>query len=603
MSPASKIPPAPRWDLDSIFPGGSASTEYEQFRGKVKQSLEDTKNKLAKLPADLNDGSSGKWREFLLQFQSVLENIELEKSFAHLLSSQNVADDRAVAIETETDEHYSEWEKMKSGFEALALEVSDDAWAKLVGSGDLAPVRFYLDEVRELAKAKMSVELESLALDLSVPGYHAWNRIYDKMAGDLKVEFPDGAKTAELSLGQLATKMSDVDRAVRRLAFEKMTEAWKSRADLAAMVLNSMAGFRLALYKARKWDSVMYEPLVNARMSEAALDAMWSVIGAKSKQLLPYIDAKKKLLGIDKYCWYDEFAPVGAADTLYTYDEAVEFIVKNCRGFSPKLADFCRMAVDKKWIEAEDRPCKRGGGFCSGTGPLRQTRIFMTYAGSYENLLTLAHELGHSYHNHVLKDRAFFATMYPMPLAETASIFNELLVTDAALSVTEDPQEKLLYLDQKLQSAYVLFCDIQSRYLFDRAFYAERARGVVGRERLNELMVEAQKKAYGPLLDESGHHPLFWASKLHFYLSDQPFYNYPYTVGFLFATGVYDRAKKEGPSFAAKYEALLADTGSMTTDEVAKKHLGVDLTKDDFWKAAVERAMADVPVFVKLAKA
>jgi len=603
MPTTAKIPPAPRWDLDSIFPGGSRSPEFKAFREKVKQQLAETKEKYEALPKPLNDASSPSWQKYVLLLQSTLENIELVKSLAGMLSSQDVNDTEAVALEAVGDEYMSEWEKLRSAFEALALKQTDEAWEKLVTSEALKPVRFYLDEMRELARLKMPVELESLALDLSVNGYHAWNRVYDKMAGDLRVEFPDGDKSVTLSLGQLATRMSDPDRGVRALAFRKMTEAWESRADLAAMVLNAQAGFRLSLYNARGWKSPLYEPLTQARMSQEALDAMWAVVGRESIKLLPYIEAKKKLLGIDKYCWHDEFAPVGAADRLYTYDEAVEFIIDNLKGFSSGLADFCRMAVDKKWIEAEDRPGKRGGGFCAGTGPLRQTRIFMTYAGSYENLLTLAHELGHSYHNDVLKARQFFSTMYPMPLAETASIFNELLVTDAALKATTDRDEKLMYLDQKLQGAYILFCDIQSRYRFDKSFYAEREKGMVSRARLDELMIDAQKKSYGPLLDESGYHPLFWASKLHFFFTEVPFYNYPYTVGFLFANGVYDRVRKEGAAFAEKYNALLADTGSMTTDQVAAKHLGVDLTKEDFWQAAVSRALADVPEFVKLAEA
>jgi len=599
---ATKIPSGPRWDLDSIFPGGSKSPEFKAFRDKVKQQLALAKEKSAVLPAILNDSTAAQWQEFILLLQSSAENIELVRSLSGMLSAADVNDTVAVALEAEGDEYGSEWDKLKTAFEAIALKQTDEAWGKLVSSDTLAPVRFYLDELREIAKSKMPVELESLALDLAVNGYHAWNRIYDKMAGDLRVEFPEGDKTITLSLGQLATKMSDPDRKIRELVFQKMSKAWESRADLAAMVLNAQAGFRLSLYKARGWESPMFEPLTQARISQPAVDAMWAVIGRESAKLLPYIEAKKKLLGIDKYCWYDEFAPVGAADRQFTYDEAVEFIIDNLKGFSTNLADFCRMAVDKKWIEAEDRAGKRGGGFCAGTGPFRQTRIFMTYAGSYENLLTLAHELGHSYHNEVLKKAPFFSTVYPMTLAETASIFNELLVTDAALKATNDRDEKLMYLDQKLQGAYVLFCDIQSRYRFDKSFYAERKNGMVSRARLDELMVDAQKKSYGPLLDESGHHPLFWASKLHFFFTEVPFYHYPYTVGFLFATGVYDLAQKEGAGFAKKYEALLADTGSMTTEQAAAKHLGVDLTKEDFWQAAVLRALADVPEFVKLAE-
>jgi len=601
VSATRTIPPAPRWDLDSIFPGGSGSSEYRAFCDKVRKSLVEAKENLDRMPCKLDDKSASAWETFITRFQSEVENIRLIKAFAGMLASQDVNDTAAMAAETMGDELMSEWEKLRATFEALALEQDDAAWGKLMSSPKIVPIRFFLDEMREGGKSKMPVELESLGLDLSVSGYHAWNRLYNKLAGDLRTEFPVDGKTQQLSMGQLATKMSSPDRSIRKLAFEKLTQSWESVADIAAMILNSQAGFRLALYKARKWESFLYEPLTQARMSREALDAMWTVIARENQRLLPYVETKMAMLGIDKFTWYDEFAPIGAAERVYSFDEAVDFVVANTRAFSADLADFCRAAVDKRWVEAEDRSGKRVGAFCSSTGPLRQTRVFMTYGGSYENLLTLAHELGHAFHNHVLKARPFFATLYPMPLAETASIFNELLVTEAALKTTDDRDERLMYLDNKLQNAYVLLCDIYCRYLFDCAFYAERSRGVVSRTRLSELMVEAQKKAYGKLLDESGHHPLFWASKLHFFLTERPFYNYPYTVGYLFAVGVYDHARKEGASFAKKYVALLEDTGSMTTDQVALKHLGVDLKTEDFWQSAVERALADVTEFVKLA--
>ena len=215
-------------------------------------------------------------------------------------------------------------------------------------------------------------------------------------------------------------------------------------------------------------------------------------------------------------------------------------------------------------------------------------------------ILTLAHELGHAYHQQAIAERAYFAQQYPMPLAETASIFSETLVADAALKETKDPQEKLTLLDQKIQAAYVMFTDLHSRYIFDRAFYAERKNGIVPAERLKEMMLAAQREAFAGMLDESGYHPLFWASKLHFYITSAPFYNFPYVFGFLFAGGVYDRARKEGKAFAKNYKALLADTGSMTCEEVAARHLGVDLTKEAFWKDAVDRSLADIDAYVAL---
>jgi pepF/M3 family oligoendopeptidase len=601
MSTAVKTAAAPRWDLDSIFPGGSASKEYKAFRDKARADLKQARAKLDNLPEELSNSSAGAWTDFILQLQSLLENIDLIRSFAGCLTSQNTDDTAAQALETEGDFLSSEWEKLRTGLEALSLRQSDQAWEKLVTSDKLKEIRFYLDELREIAKSKMSEDQESLALDLAVTGYHGWNRLYDKIAGDIRVDFTEKGETKKISMGQVATKFAHPDRNIRRQAFEKMTEGWESQAELAAMALNSQAGFRLALYNHREWDSVLFEPLMQARLSREALEAMWSVISQEFEKLAPYVKAKKKLLGIDKFRWYDEFASVGAVDKEYRFDEAVDFVEKHVGEFSPELAKFVRMAVDKRWVEAEDRAGKRGGAFCTGTGPHRQTRVFMTFAGTFDNLLTLAHELGHAYHNWVLRDRAFFATEYPMTLAETASIFNEMLVTDAALQVAADRDEKLMLLEQKLQQAYVLFCDIHTRYLFDLAFYAERKDGPVSKDRLCEMMIESQKKAFGTLLDESGYHPLFWASKLHFYITDNPFYNYPYTFGFLFAGGVYDRARKEGRAFAEKYKALLADSGSMTTDQAAKKHLGVDLAKEEFWKDAVARSLGDVDEFVKLA--
>lgn len=596
-----KIPPAPKWDLESIFPGGSKSEEYKKFRQDVNARLDKAEKEIGNLRIGLDDDSIDTWVDFILEWQSMIEDIELIISFASCLGSQDVTDTDAGGIESEGLVYLSRWEKMKAELESLSLKQSDENWQKLVSDDRIKETQFFLNELREIAKSKMPVEMESLALELSVNGYHAWDQIYTKMAGELKVDFIEDGVTSQLSLGQLATKMGDPNRDIRKQAFEKMTSAWESRQDLAAMMLNSMAGFRLSVYNRRGWESPLYEPLKRTRMQQQTLDAMWKVITDNLPRLKKYIDAKKKLLSIDKFSWYDQFAPCGKVDKLYTFDEAGQFIYDNLKTFSSDMAEFAKMALDNNWVEAEDRANKRGGGYCTGTGKHRQSRIFMTYAGTYENLLTLAHELGHAYHSWVLKDKQYFAQDYPMNLAETASTFAEAVVTDAALAQANDPQEKLMLIEQKLQNAYTFMCDIHSRYLFDKNFYTLRKEGVLSTQQLKDLMVKVQKEAFGDLLDESGFHPLFWCSKLHFYITTSPFYNFPYTFGFMFSGGLYDRAKKEGSSFADKYAALLADTGSMTTEQVAEKHLGMDLTKEDFWKGAVDTALADIDEFVKLA--
>lgn len=597
----TKVPPAPKWDLESIFPGGSKSEQFKKYRSDLKHKIDSAAALGKSLPDTISGSSRDDYAKFAGMIQDLYDEIELVISFSNCLSSQDVSDNAADAIYSEGLGYVSEWYKLRARLESLSLNQSDQQWQMLTSHPSLKDTRFYLDELRTIAKSKMPIELENLALELAVNGYHAWNQLYDKMAAELTVDFEEDGKTSQLSLGQLHTKMGSPDRELRRQAFEKMTEAWKTRQELAGMTLNNQAGFRLSLYKNRGWDSPVYEPLVMARMQKNTLDTMWNVIEKNIKRLKPYIDTKKRLLNIDKFRWYDEFAPVGETERLFSFDEAGEFIVDNLKDFSRDLADFCKMALDRNWIEAEDRPGKRGGGYCTGMGPKQQSRIFMTYAGTYENLLTLAHELGHAYHSWVLNEKPVFAQIYPMNLAETASIFTESFVTNCALEQVDDKQEKLMLLDQKLQSAYVLFCDVYSRYLFDYQFYKERREGVVGTERLSQMMVESQKRAFAGLLDESGYHPLFWASKLHFFITEAPFYNFPYTFGYLFATGVYQQAKSEGSAFADKYRALLMDTGSMTTEAVAKKHLNADLSREEFWQEAVDNALSDVDEFVELA--
>ncbi len=604
MNPAkekTKIPPAPRWDLDSIFPGGSDSKQFTDFRLTLQKDIAALKAKFPELPRNLNDSSRDLWVDFILKIQDILKRVFHGKSFAHCLVSQNVSDTKGHQIEGEMDVYESEYDKMMVSLEAFSKAQPDDEWKKLVDDNRLRPAAFYLGEMRKLARKKMNPELESLATDLAVNGYHAWNRLYDKMYGDLTSDFVENGQTIKLSLGQLANRMSVADRSIRKQAFNCIEKAWERRAELAAMTLNYQAGFRLSLYHNRKWTSTLDEPLVQSRITEDTLNAMWQAVAKGANRLVPYIEAKKKLLGINEFAWYDQFAPVGSSDRMYSFDEAGDIIVKNINEFSPHQAEFCRMALDKHWVEAEDRPGKGGGGYCTRLPVARQGRIFMTFSGSFSELATLAHELGHLYHGHVLKDQPTFATIYPLTLAETASIFYELMVKDAALKAATGTDEKLMLLEQRLQDAHTLFCNIYARFLFDKAFYAERKNGLVSRKRLDEIMLACQKEAFiGTLQGEEAYHSLFWASKLHFFLTDQPFYNYPYTFGFLFANGVYSLAKKEGPSFAKKYEALLMDTGQMNAEDVARKHLGVDLTKPAFWTEAVELALADVDPFVKL---
>ena len=591
-----------RWDLESVFPGGSASKEFETFRRAIVDDIDKAKNVLSSLPRKLEEGTRKAWIDMLLLVQDTEKRLDHAGSFTYCLAAQDVTDEKAMVILEEISSHEAAIEVIKTDIDEFAIAVEDGAWEAFVGDDKLVGSAFYWSERRRKARLKMEPKLEKLATELAVSGYHAWNRLYTKIAGDLRSEFVEDGKTEELSMGQLTNKMSLPDREIRRQAFEKLESAWKSTDGLAAMQINSLAGFRLSLYKARGWESPLFESYMMARVSEETINAMWKVIADNVDRMVEYISAKKRLLGLDAFRWYDQWAPVGEIDKRFTYGEASDFVVSHLSSFSPEMGDFARRAIDDRWIEAEDRSGKMAGGFCTGLPVVKQSRIFMTFSGNYSEMMTLAHELGHAFHSWVFRDGDYYARYYTMTTAETASTFNEMLVTDAALDAAGSKAEKLSLVDKKIQDHLAMFCNIRCRFIFETRFYEERKKGPVPKERLNQLMVEAQKTAFGGALADDGCHPLFWASKLHFSETGVPFYNYPYTFGHLFAGGVYNLAKKEGPAFAKKYTALLADTGSMSCEDIAKKHLDVDLTGEGFWKDAVGRAMKDVDLFLSLAK-
>ncbi len=589
-----------RWDLDSIFPGGSESIELANFINTLKTDLADSKTHPA-LPT-LSAETQQVWIDAIEKLYKLSERLFHVGSFAGCLVAQNVKDDKARMLDGELDQLHAQLETLWTRLSASAATADDAAWDALLQNDALAPVAFNLNEQRTLAKLKLPADTEALISELAADGYHAWDQLYNVISGSKQVEFEEDGETKTMSLGQLQSKFMDApDRETRQRAFTIFEKEWGELAPVISMALNYQAGFRLTTYQHRGWDSVLQEPLFNNRLQAQTLDTMWRVIDEKSERLLDYFSAKAKVLGIDKLTWFDVFAPVGKVESNFSFEHAANFVIDNLRKVNPDIADFCRMAVDNGWVESENRSGKRAGAFCTRLPLKKESRVFMTFNGSYNGMSTLAHELGHGYHGYVLKDAPFGAQRYTMSVAETASTFNELVVTDAYLSQSTDDEERLGLLARKLDDAVSFMMNIRARYDFEREFFARRAEGQLSVDDLNALMVSAQKKAFHNGLADDGYHSLFWASKLHFYITRAPFYNFPYTFGFLFSNGIYAMAQQTGDDFKDRYIALLRDTGSMDTETLAQTHLGVDLTQPEFWENAVENVLSDIDEFVSLA--
>jgi len=585
------------WDLDTIFPGGSESKAFHTYVNNIKKDI----NELSEL-IEAFDPSADKIDSELVIVLEKLERITKKgrevSAFVSCLSAQNVKDEKANLLVGESSTLSAQLGAIRTKLDQKIVAIEETKWQALLTQPELEDISFVLNENREASKQKLSVEEEILINDLAVDGYQAWNQMYGTIVGNMSVEIQENGKVKVYSVGQASNKLSDPDRTVRKHVYERLSNAWKANTDLFSQTLNHLAGFRLQTYKHREWENILKEPLQINRMKQETLDVMWTAITNNKHHLVKYLDKKAELLGLEKLSIYDVDAPITDTVRKWNYKEGAEFIVEQFRGFSPKMAEFAQMAFDKRWIEAEDRADKRPGGFCTSFPDSEQTRIFMTYSGTSSNISTLAHELGHAYHQHVMNNLNGLNQRYAMNVAETASTFAEMIVADATVNNAQSKEEKLALLEEKVQRSIAFFMNIHARFLFETNFYEERKKGMVSVDRLNSLMVEAQKEAYCGALAE--YDPTFWASKLHFHITGVPFYNFPYTFGYLFSLGIYAYAKEKGGSFEEEYIALLRDTGRMTVEELALKHLNVDLTKPDFWENAIGLCVKDIEEFISL---
>lgn len=590
------------WDLDAIFPGGTKSPQLQEKLKQVEGQIEELKQLVANWNFSENK-TADPLKAILAKRETIEKGLYQAATFINMYQDAYMDDQYANVVRGQVMELETELQKLSTTFNKKLVAISDADWNALLEDAELKEVAYALNEIRDEGKRLLSEAEEKIIAELDKDGLTAWSRLYDTIVSIMTIPFTDkDGKTTELSVGQAMNRMyADPDPEVRKQLFENWEAAWTKYAPIFADNINHLIGYRLTLQKLHNRKHYLEEPLEYNRMTKETLDAMWTAVSNNKQPFVDFLNQKAKVLGIEKLGWQDVDAPVAVGDvksTKFTYDEACDFIIDNFATFGPKLAEFAKHALENRWVEAEDRPNKRPGGYCTELPEFQESRIFMTFTGSNSDTSTLAHELGHAFHSHVMNDLPRLNQNYAMNVAETASTFAETIISNATVANAKSKEEKITLLNAKLENATAMFLNIHARFLFETAFHEERLKGIVTEERLNELMVNAQKEAYCDSL--ASYHPHFWCSKLHFFIDDVPFYNFPYTFGYLFSLGVYAEYLRNPEGFEEKYIALLRDTGSMKVEDLAMKHLGVDLTKPDFWEAGIKLAAKDAEEFIRL---
>ncbi|OGR52285.1 MAG: hypothetical protein A2049_01080 [Elusimicrobia bacterium GWA2_62_23] len=578
-----------QWDLTSYFPAFNGP-EMIKFKRQLSADIAALQKKAAKM-APLSAKTAGDWEKLLLAAENVETRLGHIFSYAGCLTAAHADKDEYAAEEAKLSLLGAEYAKFGVDMLRAFKDVPEKVFAAFIKREKLRDVVYALKRVRERARRTMSPAEEKLAADLSVDGFQSWDRLYNKISSKLTFEmrWPDG-RVETLPISRWRALMGDADRKVGRAAFEGGNKAWAALEDTCAAALNALAGTRLTLDKKRGVKNFLAQSLFNAGIKRSTLDAMYKAVERNLEPVRDILRVKAAAMGRKGIAFFEREAPLPLKDArLYTWEEGSAKVEGAFSRVYPALGAYYKDFLAKKHLESEARGGKRPGAFCTGSPLIKEGRVFTTFNGTLGDVNTLAHEMGHAWHGHLMEDMRTWATEYPMTLAETASIFGEHLLAEG---IQGDPgvseAQKLIMLDEYLSGAAITILDITVRFRFEKAFYEERQKGEVSAARLKELMTLAQKEVFGDALEPGGEDPLFWASKMHFYFSGVSFYNYPYTFGFLMAATLFTKFKAEGPAFLPKYEAFLRLSGSDTAEGVARRSLGADIGKPEFWETAIK---------------
>jgi pepF/M3 family oligoendopeptidase len=579
---------APRWDLSNVYP----SLESNEFKAAVDDYKKHVaafekffKNKLGKASARTSAKELaplvGKAIDQINKIQALSGTIV---PFIYSYVSTDSRDKVAMKTLSEFEQISLPMSQLMTRFTAWLGKLGPKLDQIIKNNKIAAAHEFMLREAAEQSKYLMSEPEEALAAEMSLSGGNAFGKLQGTVTSQLSVDFELDGKTQKLPMPALINLRSHPDEATRRRAYEAENQAWETVKETLAACLNGVKGEANTLNKKRGRKDAIHASLDAARMDRKTLDAMLTAMRDSFPMFRHYFKAKAKKIGKEQLAWWDVFAPVGKTDKVYSFDEARDFILENFGKFSPDLAALAERAFDNHWIDAEQREGKRGGAFCMEVQNVKESRVLSNFDGSFDQVSTLAHELGHAFHNQCAfeANKTVLQQLTPMTLAETASTMCETIVTEAVLASTKDSQEELAVLEAQIQGAAQVVVDIYSRYLFEKEVFERRVQSELSADDFNDIMERAQKETYGDGLDERYLQKFMWTWKPHYYSPDLSFYNYPYAFGLLFATGLYAIYQQRGAAFVEDYKNLLASTGEETAAKLAKR-FGIDITKRKFW--------------------
>lgn len=562
----------PKWNLSNIY----KNFDDPAYEGDIKDYLA----LCAELKTLLSKGKKEALEEAVQLLGRAMDLMENLFSYAYAVFSVNTGDNRALREVSRLEEAHQKLSECFVLFNSLVKKHKKDIPDLLKKSPILAErAQFIKDSLAE-AEHQMSDAEEALAQELKAAGGDAWGRLQEAVSSSLS---GDGK-----SITELRNLAFDKSRSVRKKAYEAELAAWKSMEIPLAYSLNGVKKTAATLENRRSWKSALEKSLFQSRMSAKTLDAMISVMEESLPEFRKYLKKKAELLGIKQLAFYDLFAPISEKafkPKVWSFDEARDYIIQTFGSFADDMGLFAKNAFDNGWIDSPPHTGKVGGAYCTSFPIAKESRVMCNFSPTFSGVSTIAHELGHAYHFHLLREECAFSRAYPMTLAETASIFSETMLYNCTISRAKGFEKKYLT-EMFLMEVTQVIVDILCRFYFEKAVFEKQKEGPLSAGDLCNMMLDAQKATYGDALDPEQLHPYMWAVKCHYYSPDLGFYNYPYAFGQLFSIGLYTKYLEDKKRFPALYKKVLMATGRTDIKGVAKL-AGIDVEKKDFFQESM----------------
>ena len=596
----------PRWDLSNIYlslDDPALAAEIEAVKQSIKEATHAFETEYLPLldPASSIEALNPALNDYVVHANEL--ELKAGKIFAFL----------GAIISTDSFNKAAEQLQSKMAIAMLPLHdlsVRINAWLGALGDrlekaleipGAAHEHAFRLLEIAKDSRYQMSEPEEILANELTLSGGGAWDELQGVLTSQKSVEFELDGKPQLLPLPALINLRSHPDADVRERAYKREQEVFEEMKEPLAACLNGVKGEVVTLDRKRGREDCLHSSLDMARIDRATLEAMLEAIDDALPMFRRYFQAKAHILGTEKLPWWSLFAPIGEVEKEYTFDEARELILEHFGSFSPELAEFASGAFEHHWIDAEQRPGKRGGAFCMGVDAVRESRIMSNFDGSFDQVMTLAHELGHGFHNYCAyqAQKTPMQTATPMTLAETASIMCETIVFNAILKTVTDPIEERSILETTISSDAQTAVDIYSRFIFEKSVFEKRSQSKLSADEISELMLDAQRRTYGDGLDQNVLNKFAWTWKPHYYSTQLSFYNYPYAFGSLFAKGLYKVYRERGEAFVQDYKSLLSTTGEAQAADLAAR-FGIDIRSKAFWAGSLAQIGEQIERYIAI---